>query len=292
MKITIISTLLLVIGTMFSVNAQSSANVAMIADIDGLGEINVDGENTAADILDELASGSQLSIKSGSKLTLFFFASSEEYTYDGPADILIEEQQPKLLSGNKANTRNLNMAKLADIASEDEGSIGLGVLKLRNFEKPKLQLLAPVDTKVIETHPKFSWSSVEGATTYEFILSNELGKKVANMSVSGNWVELPEDIRLMSDEEYTWEIIAQTSAATEYRAHAYFSVAEENVRRQVKTSQPGLKASFSEKVVYARLLEKLGLKQDAKTIWQELVALKPNSALLKMRGNNKSNAEK
>lgn len=283
MKLKNLSKLFLVICVTFSVNAQDNINVAMIADIEGQGAINTAGENEPADILIELAPGSEISLENDSKLTLFFFASSEEYTYNGPGQILIEAQQPKLLSGKEANTRNLNMTKLAGIAAEDEGSIGLGVLKLRNFEKPKLQLLAPVNTKVIATHPKFSWSAVEGATSYKFVLSNELGKKIADISVNDNSIELPKDARLSSGEEYTWEIITQTSEQTEYRAHAYFSVAEEHVSLQVESSRPDSTASFSEKVVYARLLEKLGLKYEAKIIWQKLVALKPESELLKVR---------
>jgi len=63
--------------------------------------------------LDELPSGKELSIAEGSSLTLFFFGSSEEYTFEGPAKILIDELEGKLLSGSEANTRNLDMAKLA-----------------------------------------------------------------------------------------------------------------------------------------------------------------------------------
>jgi hypothetical protein len=277
--------LLLVISVSFSIAAQAEENVAMIADIEGLGAISIAGESDPVDILVELASGAELSLGDDSKLTLFFFASSEEYTYDGPAKILIEQQQPKLLSGTEANTRNLNMVKLADIAAEDEGGIGLGVLKLRNFEKPKLQLLSPVDTKVLAMQPEFNWLPVEGATSYKFVLSNDLGKKITDISLNENSIVLPEDTQLDFGEEYTWEIIAQTSEQTEYRAHAYFSVAEEHISEQVESSRPDKSASFSEKVVYARLLEKLGLKQSAKTLWQELVALKPDSALLQMRTN-------
>jgi hypothetical protein len=283
MKSKILNKILLVIGVSFCANAEADSNIAMIADIEGPGAITVAGNNQAADILDELAAGSEISLEDGSKLTLFYFASSEEYTYDGPGEILIENQQPKLVSGKQANTRNLNMAKLADIAAEDEGGIGLGVLKLRNFEKPKLQLLAPVDTKIIAMQPKFSWLPVAGASSYKFILSNELGKNIANISVSDNWVNLPVDTKLMSGEEYTWEIVVQTADPAEYRAHAYFSIAEDYVIDQVESSRPDTAARFSEKIVYARLLEKLGLKHDAKTIWQELVVLKPNNALLQAR---------
>ena len=283
MKFKTLSKLLLLISVAFAVNAQASINVAMIADIEGPATIMLAGNTEPADILLELPTGAQLNLEDGSTLTLFFFASSEEYTYVGPGEILIEQQQPKLLSGKAANTRNLNMTKLAGIAAEDESGIDLGVLKLRNFEKPKLQLLAPVDTKLVAVRPKFSWSPVAGASAYQFILSNELGKKIADISLSDSWVDLPKDAELMPGEEYTWEIITQTSAQTEYRAHAYFSIAEEHVGLQVESSRPDPTASFSEKVVYARLLEKLGLKQAAKTIWQELVTLKPNSALLQTR---------
>ncbi|MFT5655584.1 MAG: hypothetical protein ACJAYF_002899 [Arenicella sp.] len=282
MKLKNLSKLILFISITLSVNAKAE-NVAMIADIEGKGAITLADSNEPAGILLELASGSALSLEDDSKLTLFFFASSEEYTYEGPGEILIEQQQPKLLSGKQANTRNLNMVKLAGIAAEDEGSIDLGVLKLRNFEKPKLQLISPVNTKVLAQQPKFSWTAVEGATTYQFILSNELGKKIVDVSVTDSSLVLPKGTKLASGTEYTWEIISQTSEQTEYRAHAYFSTAEQHVSLQVESSRPDSAATFSEKIVYARLLEKLGLKQAAKTIWQELAILKPNSEQLQTR---------
>jgi hypothetical protein len=284
-QLLLVNSVILAISVSFSITVQGAENVAMVADIEGLGAITIAGEDEPVDILVELASGAELSLGDDSKLTLFFFDSSEEYIYEGPGKILIEDQQPKLLSGKEADTRNLNMTKLADIAAEDEGGIGLGVLKLRNFEKPKLQLLSPVDTKVLAMQPEFNWLPVEGATSYKFVLSNDLGKKITDISLNENSIVLPEDTQLDFGEEYTWEIIAQTSEQTEYRAHAYFSVAEEHISEQVESSRPDKSASFSEKVVYARLLEKLGLKQSAKTLWQELVALKPDSALLQMRTN-------
>ena len=290
MKSTNLATLILLIGASFSVSAQDGEYVAMVSDITGQDAITVSGQSETAEILDELLSGKELSLADGSSLTLFFFASSEEYTYEGPAQILIEEQQPKLLSGSEANTRNLDMAKLVGIASEDEGGIDLGVLKLRAFEKPVLELLGPVDTMVVAKYPRFSWSPVEGASSYEFILSNELGKRIADISVRDTWVVLPEDATLVAGAEYTWEIITQTTDQTEYRAHAYFNVAEEYLRVEVDSSRPADDASFSEKVVYARLLEKLDLKHDAKALWQELATLKPSSALLKAR--TESNTDK
>jgi hypothetical protein len=275
--------LTLIVSVSFAVNAQIDQNVAMVSDFEGTGSIKVAGNKEPADILIELATGAQISLAEGSKLSLFFFESSEEYAYEGPVEILIEAQQPKLLSGNAADTRNLNMAKLAGIAADDEDGIGLGVLKLRNFEKPKLQLLSPVDTTVVAMHPKFSWLPVEGATTYEFSLSNELGKQIASAAVTDHSIELPDGTQLISGAEYTWEITTQIPDAQEYSAHAYFTVAEQEVMDQVEASRPAPTASFSEKVVYARLLEKLGSKQDAKTIWQELDALKPNSPLIQSR---------
>jgi hypothetical protein len=258
----------------------------MIADFSGSGLILLEGSSEPADILTELSSGTELSLDDSATLTLFYFTSSEEYVYSGPAKILIEPQQPNLLSGKQADTRNLNMKKLAGIAAEDEEGIGLGVLKLRNFSKPKLELKTPVDTKVSDTRPIFTWSSVDEATGYEFILSNELGKRIADITLSETSVQLPEDIELSDGEEYTWEVIAQTSEQTEYRAHAYFSLAEDHVRQQVASSRPAEGASFSERLVYARLLEKLGLKHDAKLIWQELAALKPTSDLLQARSSD------
>lgn len=289
-KILILLVLATIGGTSI-VHAQEAENVAMVADIEGNDAIKIEGKGEPVDILVELASGAELILGDDSKLTLFFFASSEEYTYSGPGRILIEDQQPKLLSGKEASTRNLNMAKLADIAAEDESGIGLGVLKLRNFEKPKLQLLSPVDTKVLAMQPTFSWSPVEGVTTYKFILSNELGKKISDISLNESSIVLPEDAQLDFGEEYTWEIVAQTSEQTEYRAHAYFSVVEEHISLQVEDSRPSKSASFSEKLVYARLLEKLGLKQSAEDIWQELVILKPNNALLQTKTNSASSQD-
>ncbi|GAA6138790.1 hypothetical protein NBRC116583_25370 [Arenicella sp. 4NH20-0111] len=283
MKAIGLTTFLLITFCAFSYPAHGAESVAMIADLEGQGTILNGGNSAPAGILVEVEAGSELGLQEGSSLTLFYFASSEEYTYKGPVKLLVDDAQPTLLSGEEGNRRNLNLTKLADIASEDEDNIGLGVLKLRNFEKPKLQLLTPVDTSVIADQIRFTWSEVDGAKTYKFILSNELGKKIVDQSVNKTWIELPSDSKLTSGEEYTWEIIAKVSEQSEYRAHAYFNIAEDYIASQVESSRPAKTASFSEQVVYARLLEKLGLKQDAQEIWRELVTLKPNSKLLQQR---------
>ena len=282
MKLSILSILIVLAGWAITAQAQDDY-VAMIADIEGSASINTMGESQVADILIELTAGSQLQLEEGAKLTLFYFESSQEYSFVGPAQVSLEAQSPKILAGVEAESRNLNMAKLADIAAEDEGSIGLGVLKLRNFEKPKLQLLEPVDAIVLTKDVRFSWLAVEGASSYEFILSDELGKRIADTQVSTNSISLPSDTQLTPGAEYTWEIITQTSDQTEYRAHAYFNVAEDYLSNQVEEARPSASAGFAEKVVFARLLEKLGLKPAANALWQELAALKPNSAVLQTR---------
>jgi len=265
------------------VNAQDDATVAMIADIEGTATIAKDGNTQPAEILLEFVTGSEITLQADTTLTLFFFASSEEYVFDGPAGIIIGKQKPEQKSGKAASARNLNMTKLVDIASQDEDRIDLGVLKLRNFEVPNLVLTSPKDTKVISLRPEFTWSSVEGVKNYKFILANELGKTIADLTVNGPGIKLPEEFELSPGEEYTWEIIAKISADTEYRAHAYFNVAEQDILVQVEESRPDSTASFSEKVVYARLLERLNLEHAAMTIWQEIASLRPESESLQKR---------
>ncbi len=273
-RIQTLSVLLLMALSSSMAGALNNTVVAMVADIQGQVMIEVDGEMQPCEILSELDAGSKLRIESDSALTLFYFDSSEEFTYDMAGEIMIGTEQPEAVTGGQASSRNLNMETLAEIAMEDDSGIAIGLLKLRSGMGPQLRLISPRDTKVLESNPEFHWTAIEGAQSYQFILSSELGKTIAAIQVAGTSLTLPADVTLGDGADYTWEIVAKDSD-TEYRAHAYFSLVEPDLRTHIESAQPTAQASFAERVVFARMLERLEVKEAATKIWQELALLRP-----------------
>ena len=143
--------------------------------------------------------------------------------------------------------------------------------------------------KVLNPDPEFTWQPVENTQSYRFILSDDLGLTMADITVEeGSSLELPEDVKLDEGVDYTWEVVAHLPAETEYRALASFSVLEASTREHVEAARPGPGASFAERAVYARMLERLDLKMAAIKIWQELALLRPEQKSLQQRIHGKS----
>lgn len=266
------------------VNAQDNLPVAMVADIQGQVMLEYDGQRQPCEILTEVTAGSKLHLEANSTLTLFYYNSSKEYTYNSAGEILVGEEQPQAISGKQPSSRDLDMSELAGIAMEDQEGIALELLKLRGMGAPELRLINPIDTKVLNPDPEFTWHPVENVQSYRFILSDDLGLAMADITVEeGSSLELPEDVKLDEGIDYTWEVVAHLPAETEYRTHASFSVLEASTREHVEAARPGPGASFAERAVYARMLERLDLKMAATKIWQELALLRPEQKSLQQR---------
>jgi hypothetical protein len=142
-------------------------------------------------------------------------------------------------------------------------------------------LLSPVNTKISMATPLFSWKSVNEAENYRLVLSDDAGQKIQEVTVtSGPWQS---ETVLKPGVNYQWTLIEMLKEGGMLSAKGNFSVADAETTARVFARHPAPEAGFSEKLTYAIYLESEGFREDAKAIWRELAAQRPDDPNLKLR---------
>jgi len=62
-----------------------------------------------------------------------------------------------------------------------------------------------------------------------------------------------------------------------------FGIATSDLRARVERARPPANAAFGDRVLYALLLEELGVREEALRLWQALAAERPSDPDLAMR---------
>lgn len=99
------------------------------------------------------------------------------------------------------------------------------------------------------------------------------------MSTSAARLTLPDEVALAAGQRYHWRVEARTRSGASYRAEGTFTLAEPSTLAAIERARPGAGASFSERVLYAAYLERIGLYAAAGQWWQALARERPDLPL-------------
>lgn len=257
--------------------------VAMVTDISGEAVVSVDGAESPVALLASLAPGAEISLAGGARVSLVYFASSREHSYAGPARLVVEAEAPKLIEGKAAEVRELAIAKETGISPVAEG-YGQAALVFRGgVKKPLVRQFHPVNSKLLVAPREFVWEGPAEDSQYRFVLQDEQGQVVMETLVNAPRLSLSPEVRLRNEALYTWTVDAHTAAGEKYSASADFSVVADADRQRLERLRPAGGATFSERVVYALLLEQEGLREAAREVWGALVSERPGAPALKER---------
>ncbi len=258
--------------------------VAMVTDFMGRGLIVIGHAEKPCEILSYLPVGAEVRIDEGSTLSLVFFRSSREYLFTGKAAIRIDEEVPKVLSGAKPRSRNLTLARETGLLpSGGQGYEQTAIVLKGTVDKRKVRLLGPKNTKVLTPNPVFRWEPVESATQYRFTLMDDSGRALIETRVDGTAFKLPPEIRLTEARFYTWQVDARLASCEVYSSSADFSLLERAERERINRLRPADDAPFSELVLFAAMLEREGLRDEAHRYWKRLAAKRPDDRKLKRK---------
>ena len=268
--------------SLFPIQGTAVEAVALITDVIGGVSLMRDGETTSCEILLSLFPGDKLQVSDNASLTLVYFESSKEYSFTEKAMIQINADAAEFESGSGSNVRNLNVGKKKILPLSDDLNQAAMVLR-STARKQKIELLRPVNTKIINTKPTFFWSALEQATQYRFTLTDDYGKTVIETPVKGISFQLPADTNIEAEVFYTWRVEAHIANGTVYSNSSNFTLLDEKQRDELAHLDPGSSASYSERVVFALLLEQIGVCNEARARWDILAKERPNNASLRVR---------
>jgi len=283
-----ITRLLLLFGVMFVLISSSpiifaSEAIAMVTDLTGNASITTDGDKKVCEILMSLYAGDEISVAEGSKLTLVYFNSSMEYTFSGSALINVKSEGPKNNRGSKAETRELAIIKDSALLPSSE-NYSQAAIVLRGARKhPKIKLIYPVNTKVLDPLLTFEWLPIEKVMQYRFILTDESGRTIIETLANGNSFKLPTENNIEAGVLYSWQVEARLSNGAVYSNSSNFSLIDKEELEKINRLRPKDKATFSERIVFATLLEQMGVYDEAYDYWKALAAERPDNELLKIK---------
>jgi hypothetical protein len=88
-------------------------------------------------------------------------------------------------------------------------------------------------------------------------------------------IQVPEHLALAEDTAYTWGLETLLPDGARTRRSGSLKVVPRPVRDQLQAAKPGLDAPFSERLVYAAVLEQHELHGEARSYWRSLAKERP-----------------
>ncbi|MBL8518988.1 MAG: hypothetical protein JNM76_18660 [Betaproteobacteria bacterium] len=259
------------ITSFFGPLAQAADSVAFLTDIKG--EVKIDGAPRPA-LMSELAKGQKLALGKDAAVAVMFIASGEEVLIKGPGDFEVDKPgkainkvgQTGQITSRKTDWKISSQA-LVKVSQTSSASIRMRSLNpsAGNPDTKIGALTYPVRGNIAALQPVFTWQST-GANAYDvaLALASEPDKPLAAGKANGTTHKF--STRLKPDTEYVWTVNA---GGTELGRGKFRTLAADAIL-DVEKRKPADKAAFSDRLLYAILLNDLGVTQDAQAVWAKL----------------------
>jgi hypothetical protein len=257
-----------------------AAPVAMVTDLQGAATLAKD--KTRLGLMAYLEPGTEVTLGANAKLTLTFLTKPLEQSFSGPAKIVVQSDKIEVLQGGAGQSRKLDPEKVS-VAVKFEPAVRDRMTQatfIMRSTSPKLELVGPVATKVLTTTPQFSWKAPKDASGYKIFLLDEAGKPLREHKVGVNTWTPQGNEALSPGQSYQWKVEATLASGQTDAAQAQFSVLDKAAAKDIEKHKPGANAPFSERLLYAALLENEGFTHEAARLWRELAAERPGEPAL------------
>lgn len=262
----LIRALLVSMAALLAFPAQAAGGIAFVSDLKG--EVSVDGIPRPM-LMSELAKGQKVVVGKDSLLAVMFIQSGKEYLLRGPADYTIGERDIASAIGMPPVARETawraNNQVLVKVAQTSSASI-----RMRSFAPPKAapkaRLEFPTKGAVTQLQPTLRWTLPEGSAQSDVTIAvaGKEDKPLARASVGGASHRFP--AKLQPDTEYAWSV----AVAGQEIGTARFRTLPAAALQDAQKRRPAEKAEFSDRLMYALLLQEMGAVQEAQEAWAKL----------------------
>jgi hypothetical protein len=254
-----------------SVASAQAAPAALVTDVVG-DSVFAPGSEPVR-LLAEVAAGSVVRVAANGQLTLFQLADGSEYTVRGPGRWRVGTGAPEPQDGAAAAQKRAVAAPLREVRLRTD-RVAQGGIVMRSSGRPAL--LTPVNETVLDRDVRFAWDSFGPGASYQFELVDQAGQKLLQAETADTELRLPSAVQLQAGQTYYWAVRGRgtTAASPAYRV-AEFRVVDADTRRRIEAARPAADAPFSERVLFAALLEDAGARTDAGALRRALAAERP-----------------
>lgn len=274
--------LLLLALSLWAAGAQAQA-VAVVTDVKGAVAFASGGKPVA--LLSELATGADIQLDKGATLSFVYLQSGTEFQLRGPARITLGATGPQSVAGASAILRSSVVAAETARLQTTNGRVVLGGMVMRGPGLDRFKLLEPTG-KVLGVRPTFAWTLPPGNARVQFELRDEgSDKQLLSTTVSGSQLVLDDSVQLQAGVNYVWSLTLEVPGANSLVRSSYFSLSSPQERERMEALRPGPQAPFSDRLIYASLLEQGRFLSDSRKLWQQLADERPDLPELRSLAN-------
>ena len=245
-----------------SLPTWSAEGIAFISDMKG--EVALDG-NPRPMLLSELAKGQKITIGKDSHASVMYITTGKEYVLKGPADYLVKDTE---IAGNimppvsRSTEWRANSRVLSQVAQTSAASV-----RMRSIAAPKADNAPksfPADGAIATLQPVFRWKGEEPKAEFTLLVVGQDKPVHVAKSVNGGSYKLPAKLR--PETEYVWTAV---SAGNEVGAGKFHTLSSDALAR-VEKRRPSERSEFSDRLMFALLLQEIGATQEAREAWAKL----------------------
>ena len=245
--------------------AFGADGIAFITNIKG--EVSVDG-NLRPALLSELTRGQKIVVGKGSETSVMYIATGKEYVLKGPADYTVKDTgmsgslaMPPVTRDTAWRTTNQVLAQV--------GQTSAASVRMRSIAKPKAEqpvMIYPTRGAIATLQPTMRWRADDAKAQGEvMLLAVGQEKPLLKAKASGGSYRVPAKV-LLPDTEYVWTM---TVAGNEIGS-ARFRTLRAEALAQVESRRPSERADFSDRLLFALMLQEMGAVDEARESWAKL----------------------
>lgn len=237
--------------------------------LDASGTVTTLGDKPAKlELFDYLYEHQRIRVAANASMVLSLRSNRTDYVIQGPASLTVKADGLQFESGKAASSKARPDVVVSALLA---GPRTQGAVRLRATRG-----ITPTPGSVVtSSRPVLGWPA-QGQGEYELVLSDSGSETETRHAVDGTRWQPAEALRW--GHAYRWRV--QPAVGTGLGASGSFTVISEADRDQLEQLRPAADASFAERVVYAKALEHLGVRDEARTLWQRLAAERPDSVAL------------
>jgi hypothetical protein len=249
--------------------------------IDVQGEATLAGKRVA--ILTGLPPGAEISLATAARVVVVHTQNGRQYELIGPGAFRWAGGRAEMVRPGELRVRESADAAFGDLRLRT-GRIAQASISMRGAAaESKVRLDSPASTWLLEAPRSFRWRPVAGAASYRFQLTDSNGKALHETRTATAAVELPAGVALEPGRTYGWQVQAELPGGKTIDGWTEFGLAGLDLRARVDRARPGASASFGDRLLYALLLDELGLREEAGRLWEQLARERPADADLALR---------
>ena len=231
-----------------------------------------DDKSAPVELFEYLYDQQRIKVAENGRLVLSLSANRTDYVIQGPATFKVTASQLIFEAGKPFSSKARPDVVVGALLA---GPRTQGAVRLR----PSRGVLPTSGSVVASNRPVLSWPALIGQGDYELSIADGNGDPEQVYRVNATRWQPDATQALAWGHAYRWRV--KPAETDSIGVSGNFTVISDSERDQIAQLLPAANASFAERVVYAKTLEHLGVRDEAKAAWQSLAAERPDNAVLR-----------